>query len=51
MLIVLAAKLPQPPIDLANMHQVTTAYQIGLTWSDGVYNGASPVLDYQISLK
>jgi hypothetical protein len=28
---------------------VTTAYQIGLSWSDGAYDGGSPVIDYQLS--
>ena len=27
----------------------TTAYQIGLKWDDGSYDGASPVIDYQVS--
>jgi len=30
---------------------ITTAYQIGLTWAEGVYNGGSPVLDYQVEYK
>lgn len=30
---------------------ITTAYQIGLEWTEGAYNGASPVIDYQVSYK
>jgi hypothetical protein len=26
----------------------TTAYQIGLTWEDGAYNGGSPIIDYRV---
>lgn len=33
------------------MPEVTTAYQIGLTWDEGVDNGGSPVLDYKLSFK
>ena len=33
------------------MPSITTAYQIGLTWAEGVYNGGSPVLDYQVEYK
>jgi hypothetical protein len=43
---VLAAKLPEAPINLFNDPATTTAYQVGLTWSDGAYNGGSPVIDY-----
>jgi hypothetical protein len=46
----LAAKLPDTPITLVNDPATTTAYQVGLTWSDGTYNGGSPVIDYQVSL-
>ena len=43
---ILAAKRPDAPINLANVPEVTTAYQVGLSWQDGAYNGASPVIDY-----
>jgi hypothetical protein len=46
---VLAAKLPDAPINLVNDPATTTTYQVGLTWSDGAYNGGSPVIDYQVS--
>ena len=46
-----AAEIPDAPINLANVPEVTSAYQIGLTWDEGVYNGGSPVLDYKLSFK
>ena len=46
-----AAKIPDAPINLANVPAITTAYQIGLSWTEGVYNGGSPVLDYQVEYK
>jgi hypothetical protein len=46
---VLAAKLPDAPINLVNDPATTTAYQVGLIWSDGAYNGGSSVIDYQVS--
>ena len=43
---ILAAKQPDAPLNLAEVPGLTTAYQIGLIWIDGVYDGASPVIDY-----
>ena len=43
---ILAAKLPDAPINLVNVPLVTTAYQVGLSWEEGAYNGGSPVIDY-----
>jgi hypothetical protein len=48
---ILAAKTPDAPLNLANVASVTTAYLIGLNWTQGIYNGGSPVIDYQISYK
>ena len=48
-LLVLTAKLPDAPINLANVPVITTAYQVGLTWEEGPYNGGSAVIDYQVS--
>ena len=45
-----AANLPDAPLDLANNPLVTSAGLIGLTWSQGVYNGGSPVIDYRVSI-
>jgi hypothetical protein len=30
---------------------VTSAYQVGLTWQEGTYNGGSPVIDYRVTYK
>lgn len=46
---ILAAKLPDAPLNLANVPAVTTAYQVGLTWEEGAYNGGSAVIDYTVS--
>jgi len=46
---VLAAILPDTPLNLANNPSQTNAYQIGLSWQDGAYNGGSPIIDYQVS--
>ena len=46
---ILAAKIPDAPLSLANNIAITASGIIGLTWSPGVYAGGSPVIDYQIS--
>jgi hypothetical protein len=43
---ILAAKLPDSPVSLIDVPGTTNANQIGLSWSDGLYNGGSPVIDY-----
>jgi len=43
---VLAARIPDKPVSLANDESITTAYQVGLTWSDDFYTGGSSVIDY-----
>lgn len=59
---ILCAKKPDPPeqlVDVPSVYNVngqitsgiTTAYQIGLEWIDGPFNGGSPVLDYRLSYK
>jgi hypothetical protein len=48
-LAVLAAELPDAPLNVVNVPGVTTGYQVGLSWTDGAYNGGSPIIDYQIS--
>ena len=40
--------MPDAPVSLANSAAITNSVQIGLTWSDGVYNGGVPILDYVI---
>lgn len=49
--VILAAKLPDAPVSLADNAAETTAYQIGLTWADGSYNGGTPIIDYEVSFK
>ena len=41
--------VPNAPTDLANNAAVTSASQIGLTWSEGPEDGGSGVIDYRIS--
>jgi hypothetical protein len=41
--------IPSPPVSLQDNVAVTTAYVIGLTWSDGTSNGGYPIIDYRIS--
>lgn len=48
---ILAAKEPDAPLNLQNNPAVTTAYQVGLTWQEGAYNGGSAVVDYELSYK
>lgn len=46
-----AAAVADKPTDLQNVAVITTAYQVGLDWNEGAYNGGSPVLDYRVSYK
>lgn len=46
---ILASRVPDKPINLANNAAVTTASQCGLTWDDGAYNGGTSILDYKVS--
>lgn len=43
-----AAEVPDAPLYLSNVESVTTAYQVGLLWQEGNYNGGSVVLDYRV---
>jgi hypothetical protein len=43
------AATPFAPINLLDSVDVTTAYIIGFTWSDGSSNGGYPIIDYRIS--
>jgi hypothetical protein len=45
-LAVLAAKLPDAPLNLTNVSEVTTGYQVELSWTEGAYDGGSPEIDY-----
>jgi titin len=46
---ILAAKLPDAPLNLLNEPGITTGSQIGLMWSKGLYDGGSPEIDYEVS--
>lgn len=48
---ILAAVEPDAPINLVNDASVTNAYQVRITWSNGAYNGANSIIDYQVSFK
>lgn len=48
---ILAAKEPDAPISLAEISGLSTATQIGFSWQDGAYDGASPILDYSVSFR
>lgn len=41
-------EVPDAPINLADNVQVTTAYVIGFTWSDGDSYGGTPIIDHRI---
>ena len=45
---ILAARPPDSSIQLQNDATLTSQTQIGLKWKGPVYNGGSPVIDYQI---
>jgi hypothetical protein len=40
---------PNAPVNLLRYELLTNINQISLTWEDGVFDGGSPVLDYQVS--
>jgi hypothetical protein len=57
-----AARVPDAPVSLSDVPAIfavdgeqtggiTNAYQIGLDWQDGAYNGGTPVIDYRVSYK
>jgi hypothetical protein len=39
-------RIPDAPINLANIPSITTGSQIGLSWDEGVNNGGTQVLDF-----
>jgi hypothetical protein len=40
---------PDAPIDLERDHSSTTTSAVGLSWSDGAYDGGDAILDYRVS--
>jgi hypothetical protein len=45
---ILAAKIPDAPISLANDPLTTTDTIIRFTWVDGAYNGGTSIIDYTV---
>jgi hypothetical protein len=41
-------EIPDEPINLQDVIEITTAYVIGLQWQDGSSSGGTPVLDYKV---
>jgi hypothetical protein len=41
--------LPDAPLNLADDTAVTSASVIGLTWTEGVTDGGTSIIDYAIS--
>jgi titin len=48
---VYAATIPDAPLAVVNVPGVTTGFQVGLNWQNGLYDGGSPVLDYLVSFR
>lgn len=40
--------IPDAPINLVNHPEITSDSVIGISWSDGLSDGDSPILDYRI---
>lgn len=41
-----SAQVPDAPVDLLRSNELTTTTEIGFTWDDGAFDGASPIIDY-----
>lgn len=48
---VLVAKVPDAPLSLVEVPGKTTGSQVGISWEAGIYDGASPVLDFQVNYR
>lgn len=46
---IIAAAIPDAPINLSNDASITSADQIGISWQDGSFNGGISVIDYRVS--
>lgn len=40
--------MPDPPINLANILDITLDDRIGFNWDDGHSNGGNSIIDYQV---
>jgi hypothetical protein len=45
---ILAAQIPDPPTDLADVPTITLRDRIGLQWIAPVFDGGSPIYDYRL---
>jgi len=45
---ILQAQVPDAPLSLANDAATTASGIVAITWTDGSFNGASPVIDYTV---
>ena len=43
------SSVPDAPVSLFRDEVTTTTTAIGITWSNGSYNGGLPVIDYRLS--
>lgn len=43
--------LPDAPFNVANDAALTQSNQVGLTWSEGAFNGGTPIIDYSVYIK
>ncbi len=39
---------PDAPLSLANNPAITNAARVGITWTAGVSNGGTPIIDYTV---
>lgn len=46
---ILAAQVPDKPINLANDASITSSTKIGITWAPATFDGGSAVIDYRVS--
>jgi hypothetical protein len=45
---ILAAQIPDAPINLSNVEEITDSDSIGLSWSAPVFDGGSALIDYRL---
>jgi hypothetical protein len=41
--------VPEPPIAISNVPEITNFNTIGLSWLEGLNNGGTSVIDYRVS--
>jgi hypothetical protein len=40
--------IPDAPVNLADVPEITSHTEVGLSWEDGYSDGGSPIIDYRI---